>query len=291
MQGYIYLIQEREFINKNVVKLGCTIQGANNKINRLLDYKKGSRIILVYNVQDADKTRDMERLCKECLKKRFKSHSDGHEHFIGNEEEIKHCIVDILARHERRNEPSPVHEIPQVEDVVGEVIQDFAKQIHDDWTWAKKNNENSGCRSSRLTYERLSDCMLKVGSPLLLTNIRDHPLVLEDPSREKIQDVAQILLKYNKTSSKEYDDFVTDCIRTTSDSKTTLVARRAWDHFQCWCRYNAPWFKASREEFIQQLTRRFGEEWQGKELVDGQNEICAKYKSDLPSTTVPRMEI
>ena len=84
--GYIYLIREREFLDKNekVYKHGKTcISDATLILPRLKQYKKGSELLFVMQVP-IDKINIIESSITQRFKKLFDKHSDGLEYFIGD---------------------------------------------------------------------------------------------------------------------------------------------------------------------------------------------------------------
>lgn len=96
--SYIYLIQERENFEKdnNVFKYGRTTQEPNNKINRLQNYKKGSKILLVMECEN-EKVKSIEKNIKIIFDSKFKRHSDGYEHYIGDKDEMKKIISTLIC--------------------------------------------------------------------------------------------------------------------------------------------------------------------------------------------------
>jgi hypothetical protein len=96
--SYIYLIQERENFEKdnNVFKYGRTTQEPNNKINRLQNYKKGSKILLVMECEN-EKVKSIEKNIKVIFDSKFKKHSDGYEHYIGDKDEMKKIISTLIC--------------------------------------------------------------------------------------------------------------------------------------------------------------------------------------------------
>jgi hypothetical protein len=88
--GYIYLIREREFLYRGepVYKIGRGEQEPDNKIKRLVNYKKGSHIEFACGVE-AEKVSDIETDVKRALGEVFQQHSDGHEYFIGDPIKMK----------------------------------------------------------------------------------------------------------------------------------------------------------------------------------------------------------
>jgi hypothetical protein len=96
--SYIYLIQERENFekNNNVFKIGRTTQEPNNKINRLQNYKKGSKILLVMECEN-EKVKSIEKNIKVIFDSKFKKHSDGYEHYIGDKDEMKKIISRLIC--------------------------------------------------------------------------------------------------------------------------------------------------------------------------------------------------
>ena len=97
--GYNYLIQEREhlMLNQQVFKTGMSIQSANNQINRLKQgYKKGSKILFIACCKP-EEARERETKIKNELKKKFKNHTDGIEHFIGDYKEMMKIMMDICC--------------------------------------------------------------------------------------------------------------------------------------------------------------------------------------------------
>ena len=95
---YIYLIQERENYeqNKNVYKFGKTSQYADNKIDRLQRYKKGSQILI--SIRCKKHLTETENKIREEFKKKFIPHSDGHEHFEGDPDKMIEMICSIVMK-------------------------------------------------------------------------------------------------------------------------------------------------------------------------------------------------
>ena len=96
--SYIYLIQERENYNlkNNVYKFGRCTQVPNNVINRLKSgYKKGSKILFIMNC-DNDKVVSIETNIRKKFTEIFEKHEDGHEHFIGDSNEMIKTIFTII---------------------------------------------------------------------------------------------------------------------------------------------------------------------------------------------------
>tara|TARA_B110000971_G_C19941762_1_gene469046 strand:+ start:128 stop:649 length:522 start_codon:yes stop_codon:yes gene_type:complete len=98
--SYIYLIQERENFEKknNIYKFGRTTQIPNNKINRLLNYKKGSKILCVMNCNN-DKVKLIETNIKTIFKQEFKNHQDGFEHYDGNKDKMIDIILLTIKKY------------------------------------------------------------------------------------------------------------------------------------------------------------------------------------------------
>lgn len=104
--SYIYLIREREFLdsNQNIYKIGRTSQECDNKIRRLQNYKKGSQIVLVIEV-DNNNVISLETNIKREFEKEFTSHSDGFEYFEGNVNQMKNIMIKhILFQEKNENE-------------------------------------------------------------------------------------------------------------------------------------------------------------------------------------------
>lgn len=76
--GYIYIIQTREFIGKDIYKIGRTV----NPVRRLTDYPKGSIMIHLSIVQCPE---EEEKRIIELFKNKFTHRNDyGKEYFQGN---------------------------------------------------------------------------------------------------------------------------------------------------------------------------------------------------------------
>jgi hypothetical protein len=95
--SYIYLIQEREHVlnNNNIYKFGKTTQIQDNKINRLMRYKKESRILLVLECSN-NKVLEYESLIRKEFRRNFLPHTDGHEHFEGDYKNMIKIIFSIV---------------------------------------------------------------------------------------------------------------------------------------------------------------------------------------------------
>ena len=90
---YVYLIHEREFLNKKapVYKLGKTTQW---NCRRLKDYPKESALILVWRVPDCHV---VENALIAAFDKRYKKRSDiGNEYYQGNVNKMKTTFIDIV---------------------------------------------------------------------------------------------------------------------------------------------------------------------------------------------------
>lgn len=103
--GYFYLLREREFLmrNEDVYKVGITLRP--NPHARLNQYKKGSEVILIWQLPSHHLTKQFEDDMKVIMGRRFKRHIDGHEYFEGDKGEILRCILDLL--HSRKFEVTP----------------------------------------------------------------------------------------------------------------------------------------------------------------------------------------
>ena len=85
LDGFIYLIREREFINTNeeVYKVGATVQkGTTLQLTRLKNYKKGSQLLCACRC-DPIIVFEIESKIKKIFKEKFVKHGDGTEYFIG----------------------------------------------------------------------------------------------------------------------------------------------------------------------------------------------------------------
>jgi hypothetical protein len=96
--GYIYLIREREFLdkNENVYKHGKTcLSDATLILPRLKHYKKGSELVFVMQVS-------VQNICaiENNITKRFKEilkkHNDGNEYFIGDPNMMMNEMFKII---------------------------------------------------------------------------------------------------------------------------------------------------------------------------------------------------
>jgi hypothetical protein len=94
-QGYIYLLQEREFIKtgESIYKLGKTKQ-ANMK--RILQYPKGSKVILYKSCDDCD---DAEKQLLKLFRQQYVSKKDiGTEYFEGEEQSMLQNIEQYFQQ-------------------------------------------------------------------------------------------------------------------------------------------------------------------------------------------------
>jgi hypothetical protein len=96
---YIYLLQEREFIktSETIYKLGKTVQKCGRGFGeRFKGYPKGSRVLLVIEVNDCNKVEtDLIRV----FKKEFKRRDDiGSEYFEGDINEMKRILTEIILK-------------------------------------------------------------------------------------------------------------------------------------------------------------------------------------------------
>ena len=98
LKGYIYLLIVKEFLNKKIIKIGCTKQESDNFIKRFKSYSRGITIVFL-------------RLCphekiflieKDILKKfnqNFKIYQ-GNEYFEGDPSIMISIITEIMDEHE-----------------------------------------------------------------------------------------------------------------------------------------------------------------------------------------------
>jgi hypothetical protein len=80
--GIIYLIQPAELVGTNRYKIGCSSKNTNERIK--CGYRKGTRIILIYN---CNKHYCIERKIKNCFTQKY-SRIAGNEYFQGDEHDI-----------------------------------------------------------------------------------------------------------------------------------------------------------------------------------------------------------
>src|SRR5210317_204109 len=88
-KGIVYFIQPHELVGTDRYKIGCS---SNNSLERLKAYRKGTRIILVY---DCYNPFDIEKIIKLEFNKSFTLIS-GTEIFRGNESDMKLVFINIL---------------------------------------------------------------------------------------------------------------------------------------------------------------------------------------------------
>jgi hypothetical protein len=88
-KGIVYFIQPHELVGTDRYKIGCS---SNNSLERLKAYRKGTRIILVY---DCYNPFDIEKIIKLEFNKSFTLIS-GTEIFRGNESDMKLAFINIL---------------------------------------------------------------------------------------------------------------------------------------------------------------------------------------------------
>ena len=87
--GIIYLIQPAELVGTNRYKIGCS---AKNTLERILSYKKGTRVLSVNYSNDYSK---IEKILIEEFNKKFKLIA-GREYFEGNEKDIYKLFIEIV---------------------------------------------------------------------------------------------------------------------------------------------------------------------------------------------------
>jgi len=87
--GIIYLIQPAELVGTNRYKIGCS---AKNTLERILSYKKGTRVLSINYSDDYSK---IEKILIEEFNKKFKLIA-GKEYFEGNEKDIYKLFIEIV---------------------------------------------------------------------------------------------------------------------------------------------------------------------------------------------------
>lgn len=97
--SYIYLIQERENVekNNNIYKFGQTTQVPNNKINILQRYKKGSHILLILEC-DSNIVKALIQNIKINFNWKFKKHTDGNQDYIGDKHDMMKIISSLICK-------------------------------------------------------------------------------------------------------------------------------------------------------------------------------------------------
>ena len=93
MTGYIYLLQEREFIslNKEIFKLGKTKQ---ENLKRLKQYSKGSKLIIQLECENCD---IIEKNLIIIFKESFRQRTDiGTEYFEGDKDKMQEIIYNHI---------------------------------------------------------------------------------------------------------------------------------------------------------------------------------------------------
>ena len=103
--GFIYLLQEREFIilNQPIYKIGRTSQ---HGLTRFYQYPKNSKLILYSDCIDCVK---IEKELINLFNTKFKKRNDiGNEYFEGNKFEMKKIINELIEKEE--NEKNEVNE-------------------------------------------------------------------------------------------------------------------------------------------------------------------------------------
>jgi hypothetical protein len=109
--GYIYLIQEREFLDKNedIYKVGMTCQPGQKRFG---SYPKGSKLLYQVACDDCVK---VEKLIIEVFKERFLQMRDiGLEYFHGDYLEMFDIICEVIKRQREteKEEISDENELP-----------------------------------------------------------------------------------------------------------------------------------------------------------------------------------
>jgi len=109
--SYIYLIQEKEFYqsNKNIYKFGKVQQKADNRIRRFVEYKRGSKILLLMECH-IDSLLDIESKIRTELNIKFKPQIDGQEHFEGDCKKMIDIIYDIFMKNNKLKEDNKLKE-------------------------------------------------------------------------------------------------------------------------------------------------------------------------------------
>lgn len=110
MVAYIYLLQEREFLNKDehVYKIGKTTQ---SNLKRVSQYPNGSILKLQYECIDCTK---IERELIKLFKKKYKLRKDiGYEYFEGDSFEMSCDISTIIQREYRDHRNEEIQENSQ----------------------------------------------------------------------------------------------------------------------------------------------------------------------------------
>lgn len=100
--GYIYIVQEPEFIHSNVsvFKIGRTSQ-SNHK--RFSGYPVGTKIMYQEYVNN---TKDLERVLIRIFKQEFLQYAKGNEYFYGNIYKMMDVVKRVCQREQQLNHAS-----------------------------------------------------------------------------------------------------------------------------------------------------------------------------------------
>lgn len=112
MAGYIYLLQEREFItpNQNVYKMGKTKQ---ENLQRFKQYPKGSKLLLQHICNDCDM---LEKKLISDFKNKYKHRKDlGNEYFEGNYNDMIKDIHNKITNYVIHNANTDEMDKPEIE--------------------------------------------------------------------------------------------------------------------------------------------------------------------------------
>jgi len=182
MNSYIYLIQDGEFINTDVYKVGRTSQmGDTRSLSRIKSYNKDTIQKYLREVNN-DKVIDIESDIKRVFKLKYVL-VKGTEWFDGN---YKHMITDIDIIVNKYNENNCIKSINN--DII--ISEKYSDKIEADIDISYFENKNIICFLNGIynldTYE-FKQC-IKFPNNCLTTNIN----YIETPTSEEYKKIAQL---------------------------------------------------------------------------------------------------
>lgn len=140
MYGYIYLLREREFLNKceHVYKVGRTEQEEPSQyLQRLRSYKKGSQLVSISPCNTSYLKKVEDKIIK-IFNKKFIKHNDGREYFIGNPDKMYKIINKCISCYNSKNEKK--EEIENIAEKDGNICEHLIAVKH------KRNTKCDKCR-------------------------------------------------------------------------------------------------------------------------------------------------
>jgi DNA repair exonuclease SbcCD ATPase subunit len=277
MSGYLYLLQEREFVEKNedVYKIGKTKQEFGK---RMADYPKNSVVHLQILVENVD---TIEKILIKNFKEIFKQRLDiGYEYFEGNKNKVIHGIYTISQL--------DIKEYSELNEKINDFTEQFKKEKQLTLEKLKKKQDEKlkyleEKQDEKLKFlEEKQDKKLKVFEEKIEFLEKKEKKVEEIlKSFEKKEERIQNLKKQEEKIDDNISAFISDSINQTNNPKQTINKRYLLDAFKLWVQEEQGRIMPKADKIYEYMNKKFGlhhkeKGWIGLEFIREEEEVNFK---------------